>query len=224
MIHSKYTGIVLDVARQRGGAEPSTTTLYDRSRYGNNGTMANVTWLQLASGLWVPVFNGTTSQIPLTADKSLHQTDNFTVECWFNLSSSVSAVGTILATGTFNADGWSFFYWHATPRIYLDTNQAAASQSTWATFAAYDTWTHLVVTLVVPNALIYLNGVDVTGAAGAHIAPLQNLTKTVNMGGNTLGTGERFYGDISMLRLYAYALNPAQIRARFTATRSLFGV
>ena len=65
-LHGIFTGdlrvrssnfIVLDVARQIGGPEPSTTTLTDLSGFGNDGAMTNVTWAQEPSELWVMATN-----------------------------------------------------------------------------------------------------------------------------------------------------------------------
>ena len=79
----KTKGLVLDPEASRD-IEPGIVTLYDRSRFQNNGAMTDVTWVRLPSGLWVMGFNGTTSIVNCGVGASLANLTPMTLIEWIN--------------------------------------------------------------------------------------------------------------------------------------------
>ena len=127
-------GLVLDVANQLGGAMPGVVTLHDWSREKNDGAMANVTWVQLAStGLWVMVFNGTTAEVPHAASTVLCQSfiawiypDDKTTRSIADFDGGTHSVE-MDAAGNLTATGW------AAPSLYVTGSVASAAitESAW---------------------------------------------------------------------------------------------
>ena len=213
-------GVVLDVARQRGGAEPSTVTLSDHSRFGNNGAMTNVTWVQLPSGLWVMDFDGT-SRVDCGNDKSLNITTAITIEAWVKGKTAQDGTQRVIVD---KSELWGFLYDHAVPGMrgfyFIDS---AGGWHLSGIVISEDVWHHVVGVYDNPYIQDYLDGErKVNNNIGGF---------TIKTGVNHFGIGAdvtfgiyRFDGLISGVRIYSYALTPAAIRSRFTATRRLFGV
>ena len=220
---AKTTGIVLDVARQRGGATPSIVTLHDFSRFGNDGAMTNVTWVQLPSDLWVMYLNGTSSVINCGSDASFNMNmSDFTLEFWINTLESA-------------ADQYIFdrpaSAWYLTilipGRPYMKLQDHLANRVDVAFGAAYPVndgvWHHVVIEVDRANNLA-IGYKDTVLAMNTGIAAVTgNLFYTGNF---TIGRAAAtvMEGYLSLIRIYNYALTPAQVRSKFTATRRLFGV
>ena len=71
-------GGVLHLPGPSGGG----TKIYDRSPYGNTGTITGATWTRLPSGLWVLSFDGTDDWINCGTDDSLDITGNISIIAW----------------------------------------------------------------------------------------------------------------------------------------------
>lgn len=206
---TKATGIVLDVARQRGGATPSTVTLHDHSRFGNDGVWTDCSYTQLPSGLWVPVFGHTV----VAVCGSVLTSGDWTFSAWAN---SIIQDLTVHHISSFSGANGVYFggltapyenQWGFCDGVYRVADSTVISGA----------WYHFCVTKTGTTYAFYLNGVYDGGGVYNAIYP------------SSLRIGDRngiyyFNGYISHVKLNSYALTPAQIRAKFTATRRLFGV
>ena len=231
----KYSGIVLDVARQRGGAEPSTTTLYDHSRFENDGAMANVTWAQVPNGMRVPVFNGSSSRVTIpgasTADMNFTIQD-YSIACWVKWQSD-STSQIIIGRYVLDNNGWEIYLTETGGVFSLTTRQhhagtivdtfprSAYNSTGWA----LDTWHHMVITRSGTLALHYKNGVSLaTTFSTGGLTDAESCVQAVAIGIRYTLDANWLNGNVALLQVYNYALTPAQIRSRYSATRSLFGV
>ncbi len=211
-------GLVLDVANQVGGAMPSIVTLHDWSRYQNDGAMANVTWVQLPTGLWVMDFNGATSLVNCGNDGSLMPVTGLTILVWTYLrtltnwdellaKSSNAILNGYGITNISAAAGWRCWVNHRVNNIVF----VVPTLNVWQQIA-------LTYNKVVVEA--YRNAVS----QGTDNYTADIVTNTSNLVvGASLGGGP-FDGNIALLRIYNYALTPAQIRARYHSQKWLFGV
>jgi len=185
----------------------------DISRFGNNGTHYNITWVQLTSGLWVRSFNGSTSSINIGTPASLNIKGQFTCLAWvysnagsnderifdkfylrlnFNTPTQVRVIASGLASGVMNAP-ISLGKWQLTYGGYDDT---------------------------------YLW----TGADGARLEAVDsgsisdNSTTTLRIGSKYNGADNFFDGYIWGSRIYNRALSAQEIADLFESERRFFGV
>ena len=64
------------------GPSGGGSKIYDRSPYGNAGTITGATWTRLSGGLWVLSFDGTDDWVDCGADGSLDITGNISIIAW----------------------------------------------------------------------------------------------------------------------------------------------
>lgn len=221
----KTTGIVLD-PEVSVDLEPGVVTLYDRSRFRNNGVFANVTWVQLPSGLWVMSFNGTNSSVDLTTNSIYNFTSElFTVEAWIYLDAAWSAAASVLFKGNHGGDGWflSLGFGGGT-NLELATNHAPTWEYSYSTALNKSQWYHgVAVRTSTTNVDIYINGVDDTASHAVHADPTTTIQRLA-IGTRSNLVANPFYGLIAQPRIYTYALSAATIYSHFQAKRGWFGV
>ncbi len=213
---SKTRGIVLEPEVSRD-VEPGVVTLYDRSRFANNGVMANVTWVQLPSGLWVMEFNGTSSKVNFNAPVSLQNFATKTVVFWYyagaftGTSREVIDFGYSLGTGDVVLLAYGA---NTVPLLLLSDGLATVL------FAhGVNTWTQICYSYDGTTILYAKNGVvfDTDAQTGTMACAAAFL-------GGRGGTSKWYDGNLALLKVLRYALTPGQILQRYEATRSLFGV
>ena len=81
-------GCVLDLPGLPGGGNK----IYDRSPYGNIGTIIGATWLRTPSGLWVLSFDGSDDYVDCGSGSSLDITGGITVEVWAKCDGATGSV------------------------------------------------------------------------------------------------------------------------------------
>lgn len=214
----KTTGVVLSAARQRGGAMPSVVTLHDHSRFGNDGAMTNVTWVQLPSGLWVMSFNGVSSQVNCGADDSLAIFTEITIEAWVY---PTTIIGTHTICDRNYGGNLEYKLAHLGSNLYFHHGDGAA----WANPAALgyftaNVWHYMAIACSV-SSLFYRNGELVHTSVFLSPIAWRVGTFTIGVRGNIT---EYFNGYIALVRVYTYALSPGQILKHYEAERALFGV
>jgi len=219
----KTKGLVLEPEVSRD-VEPGIVTLYDMSRFHNDGAMTNVTWVQLPSGLWVMSFNGVTSLVNCGTGNSLNLTGDMSFLFWLYLP-TVADGKMVICRGLANADGYYMQIANAGAninRIFLTLNQVAAQtqQLSVDNTLTAATWMHIGITRSGINCLIYRDGMDSTGAPVAMASP---VTSARNFYIGQYNTGAlRVAGSLSLFNVYNYALTPGQILKRYEATRRFF--
>lgn len=226
---AKTSGIVLNVARQRWGAMPSVVTLYDHSRFGNDGAMTDITWTQLPSGLWVMDIDSATDEVAIPDDISLSPTNaitmlawirgDFTDWAWNGKIFSKRAAGNnhdyfldIIAQGQANEGGIRFnFYdgvaWRA--GVIDDT-----------VLCGDDVWHQIGVTFDAANYIYYVDGEQ--GMTTACAFTMIRSGGILNIGRGAVAQ-EKYIGLITLAEIYSYPLTAGQILQRYEATRGFFG-
>ena len=224
----KTKGLVLDSRSYKGTVMPPLA-LEDDSRFGNDGVFTNVTWVRLPSGLWVMSFNGATSIVNCGSNISLssYVMGVFSFESWVYANSD----GEINAGRVFHKEpGYLLALINETGAgclletlVDLSITDAHFLSSTRLTVGA---WHYLVMVynrLGTKYVEVYLDGEATAGAATQGVGTLIDDTAAVLCLGNRVAGDRTFDGEISMPRIYSYALTPAQIYAHFQAERRLFG-
>ena len=232
----KSTGCVLDVMNQYGGATPSTTTLHDFSRYQHPFTMTNIDWYSINPiDLWRADFDGTTSRASTTGALTRDMDficEDYTVMCWFIwYDGSVSQQ--IVTRYVLDTNGWEIYLtdfggaYHLTNRHHHSGTIVDANPRT-----AYDslgwnqgtTW-FMAITRHTNTAVHYRNGVSVatTFSTGGLVDP-EPCAQAPTIGVRYTLNADWFCGRMAKLRVFNYAMTPAQIRAIYHSEKYLVGV
>ena len=214
----KTRGLVLDPEVSRD-VQPDAVTLYDRSRFGNNGAMTNVTWVRLASGLWVMSFDGVDDRINCGAGASLAITSDISIELWINPNSlgennagrPVEKTQYLIAqTGT-----------QTILFLIIDAGGAKIAQAPNGS-APFGKWTYVVGVFNSINVLIYTDAVVTVGDATAGPI-LPNAAQTLYLG-DSAASNRCVDGLVGLVKIHNHALSPGKILQLYETERQLFGV
>jgi hypothetical protein len=196
--------------------------IYDRSPYGNVGTITGATWVRLPSGLWCLSFDGSDDRVNCGNNASLALSDALTIEAWFR-SDDVTNVTHIISRnlGFYLRIAGGEIYWRIASAV---TGNWATTCQTSGLNLQTNTWYFGAVlydkALGTENLKIYLGGVQVAMADNADGIK-------VNANDNCIGElvgAERFHGLIGLLRIHNRALAALEIQNRFNREKHLFGV
>lgn len=210
----------MNMAPYRGTVSPSTVTWHDQTRYHNDGTLTDVTWSRLPSGLWVAGFNGSTSFINVADNAVLSNMAALTLVAWVyptgwgesdagRVVSLSGAYQVAMLSGKFAAS----FYCDS-----ADTTVNAAASS-----VALNQWRFIGATSTGTAQQAYVNGVA-SGAAGA-VATGDIKVFSANLAiGDLLAGGRAFAGRIALIRIFPVAWSAADWSRAFSSERRLFGV
>uniref|UniRef100_A0A6M3LV68 Putative lectin/glucanase superfamily protein n=1 Tax=viral metagenome TaxID=1070528 RepID=A0A6M3LV68_9ZZZZ len=206
---SKSTGLVFEAETSRG-TEPSSATLEDKSRNKNHGTMTNVTYTQLDSGLWVQDYDGT-AYIDCGADGSLNFiSSSFSIAAW--VYPSTIADQYLISRGLYSVDGYTIFLDNAGV-IYLTTQQGGGQRfaATAAGILVANVWQFIACVRDNTVGYIYKNGIDVTDSTQSLSNPVTS-NRNYYIGQKDDGT-QRFSGMIWGHRIVTYPFTQGQIEA-----------
>jgi hypothetical protein len=157
-------------------------SIQDKSRYKNNGTLANVTWETRPNGLVVPVFNGASSIITVTDSLSLRNVFDTggTIMAWIKPSSDGENSAGIIFNKDYDTNvGW----------ILYVSMEAGGLVNIWflTRFSTQDgTWYSNVVFPINVWSLVTVTYTAV--AAGTPIFYMNSSTTPVNVNTPSIGT------------------------------------
>lgn len=202
--------------------EPDATTLYDLSRYGNDGTFTNSpTWVQEPTGLWVMNFVAASSQyITITDNVSLDPPHGYTIAAWIN-PNTISGNAGIVNKGDLDATGAGYTIRQTDAQVVGYLYNAAGNRCLLSTgnVLAANTWLFALVTADGSNGYLYVNGVQAVTAACVGIKH-----DVLNLSIARVKTYNYFDGNIGGLLILSYALSAGQVLQHYQTTKHLFGV
>jgi hypothetical protein len=204
------------------------TTINDLSVNGLNGTMSNIIYTS-------PYFsyNGSTSQVSVPDNPLLEAgTDNWTMEVWFNASSTV---GSTVILGKFDDGGneedvsysirtnntiLTAQIGDGTGRVlgvdYVNSTNYTITSNTW--YQAVYVWRPGV------SLQTFINGVSI-GTVTTSMSSLLNSVNPLYLGRYNGGEfPQNFNGRIGITRIYKSALNSSQVLQNFNADKSKYGL
>ncbi len=190
--------------------EGSGTTVTDQSGNGNNGTIANATWVAGKYGNALS-FNGSNSWVTVADSNSLDLTTGMTVEAWVNPSALGAAYRTVVFKEQTGNEVFSL-YGAQSGSGQVPTGEAfigGYKNASGTSALALNSWTHLAESYDGSSLRLYVNGtlVATTAAPGA----LTVSNGALRIGGNNIW-GEYFAGLIDEVRVYNRALSAAEIQ------------
>ena len=190
--------------------EGTGSTVADTSGNGNTGMLANTTWT--ASGKYGPalVFNGSTSVVTVADAASLRLTIGMTLEAWVKPAVTATSWRDVIYKGNDNyyLEGSSSSGGVPAAGVTLAPSTGVNAYASSA--LAANVWTHLAETYDGNNLRLYVNGVQVSLAAGT--GNILTSPNALEIGGDHL-YGQHFQGTIDEIRIYNTALTPTQIQA-----------
>jgi len=234
----KTTGIVFN-PEQSIDLEPDAATLYDLSRYKNNGTFNaadDPDWVQLPSGLWVVSYDGTPDCcITVSSTPSLSALPKMTVMAWINLSKKANNCGIITKETNVGGTREFAFSLNVSGGIEMWLYSAAAANRLIAAITATDisgVWHHVASTWDGVNAanhsFIYIDGalqaLDIDSKVGTGCVPHDGGADVRIGDAYTPGDVYSADGYIVLPTIYNYALTPGQILNIYESERWLYNV
>jgi len=215
-------GCVLSLTGLPGGS----ATIYDRSPYGNNGTITGATWKRLPSGLWCLEFDGTDDSVDCGNHSSLNITESLTIGLWANYT-GLNTWGAIVHKGpggTPPTSGYGVMQTDTSGQlVFWVGDGSSASSKTLSNFYQLNVWYYIV--FVYENGQggkIYKNGVLIDNTL-ADIGAIDPSNQPLKIGQND-GWGDYHTGYIALIQIYNRALTALEIQNHFNRERHLFGV
>ncbi|MBI4586768.1 MAG: hypothetical protein HY717_22365 [Planctomycetes bacterium] len=203
VLNLRPQGLVAAYAFQEG----SGASVSDASGFNNHGSISGAAWAagKFGSGL---SFDGMNDLVLVQDSSSLDLSTGMTLEAWVQPAGAISYWACILQK---EVDAW---FLHAgsssggRPAVGGTFNGAVRYLNGPAALPL-NTWTHIAGTFDGTRLRFFVNGVEAASAALA--ASLQVNNSPLRLGGNTY-SGEFFKGLIDEVRIYNYALSPAEIQ------------
>ncbi|HEY92316.1 MAG TPA: LamG domain-containing protein [Dehalococcoidia bacterium] len=203
------------------------STIFDKSPYGNNGSIVGATWVKSPLGLWCLSFDGTDDYVDCGNLPSIEDTigNVFSLEVWCympTLPSVRSESGQIFSKRKqWNNNNIEFFCSQYTDSYGIILQDGTYSDSTSiAAFAGV--WQHVVATVSSSSLYVYCNGVP--SSPGARRVAVISNDMTLQIGRKAGSNSERWLGLIALPKAHRYALSPFEVRSHFEREKYLFGV
>ena len=211
-----------------------STTWYDKSGYGNNGTLVNGPTFDSLNGGSI-IFDGTNDYADCGNPSSLNfGTGSFTVNCWFK-PSSIQTGGSFPAlieksNGDFTSPssgvtGWILIYLTNGNQYVFRLGDSSTTMNNLSfplTVVNDNLWKNLTVTVSSTTLIGYYNGVNIGSTT-------RTLTGSVNTATNlNIGRWRNFTRElntnISQVQLYNRALSAQEVLQNYNATKSRFNL
>ncbi len=219
-------GCVLDLAGLPGGGNK----MYDRSPYGNIGTITGAAWVRTPGGLWCLDFDGADDYVTIPDDPSLDITTTLTALVWVNTSDvSTTRVSLSKYKVTGGNREWQIDRESADGEVcvYFGDPADGSYEGREVTDTAYyvnNTWLLTGFTFNAGTVVIYINGVAVASSTlGTIPASLYNGTSDVGVGSDG-DLGALWKGKLALPRIYNRALSALEIQNHYQQEKHLFGV
>jgi hypothetical protein len=225
-------GLVLYLdAGNRKSYVSGSTTWFDKSGRGNNGTLTNGPTFNSAN-LGSVVFDGTNDYVDCGNDSSISfgQSRSFTIEIIFNTANYIQSLGTLIARRNSDiSSATDYMVFYESGNKFTFGIGAASSPNSWTSVSDFNVnnqimaFTGVVSSTGVESGqkIMYKNGVE-----------LNNLTYSVKASSTTNntyigkynGSGGYFNGNIFSVKVYNRALSPQEVLQNYNATKGRFGL
>lgn len=208
------------------GPSGGGSKIYDRSPYGNAGTITGATWTRLPSGLWVLSFDGNDDYVDFGSHPSL-LSDVLTIEAWYQYEAQDYSPLVSWSTG---ATPSIWLRWNADkPLLYLGgANFRYFSPS--SPVDLYDGNYHRVVFVLAGNgqndiddARMYIDRYeqDVASTVKTGTPDAKSLFR---ISYNSYSFGKYLRGPVARLTMRNYKVSLFQAQSIFDREKNLFGV
>lgn len=211
------------------GLPGSGLRIYDKSPYGNNGTLVGVTWKRLPTGLWYPYFDGTDDYIYCANSSSLNfgANDDFTIKFWHHATTLEKHCGVNKANTDASASGYYLMIFNTgVLRLYIIEGSDEYYISTGAGTVTAGVWRHFVGVMDKDNASgwkMYMNKISQSLTAVGTLADVGSLVATQQLWLNRTGTNYP-EGGLSLVEIHRGLWTELDVQRSFDREKYLFGV
>ena len=233
--HIVTDGLILSLdAGNTKSYQSGSTTWFDRSGRGSNGTLVNGPTFDSQNGGSI-VFDGTNDYADCGNPSSLNfGTGSFTINCWFKPSSTQT--GELFpaliekSNGDFTSPssgvtGWILLYFTPGNQYAFRLGDSSAAMNNLSfplTVANDDIWKNLTVTVSSTTLIGYYNGI-VVGSTTRTLTGSVNTSTNLNIGRWRAFTRE-LNTSISQIQIYNRTLSAQEILQNYDATKGRFGL
>lgn len=182
-------------------------------------------------------FNGTTQYGRIASSDGINNfnnSNNYTVEVWFNPSSGQPSVTLATILEKWNSTNQSrypyvFRYDESNTRMYIAAYDGTNNPTIFITGINTNTWVQIVGVFDFTNDLmtVYKNGSSVNTLTLASVGNVSNTSQLAiahRIGTNGTTPQFMFKGSIGLIRIYNTALSSSQILANFNSNKTTFGL
>ena len=220
--HPPALGCVLYMPGIPGGSGCT----YDRSMYGNHGSINSAVWKKIPGGLWVLDFNGVNSYVEFLCRNSLNLTSVFSMEAWI-YSTDVTNSQVIAKHDSYDKSGYILSF-NSSDKMRFQAGDGVTWQfidEVAGTAVTENSW-HYVALVRNHTQLVFVLDGELDGIAVVSSNPIIANTKHLWIGRDVnIGSGGEFEGMIALVRIYNnVALSPLQFREHYRREKNLFGV
>ena len=204
--------------------QPDAATVYDLSRYKNNGTITTATWTQLPGGIWGLSFVSTNpDKVTFSSIKAYDLGEEFTLFAWVKPTTLTSTMQIIACEDT-AVKGYGF-YIAADGSFAMYTRDAGGADTAGSLVGSVTTsrYHYLVVVHTSGDARFWADGIDRTNVATSR-NPADPFGNPLYVGVYGNGAANPMNGIIPYYGIRKYAFTAGQIRSNYEKTKHLFGV
>ena len=214
-----------------GQDDANSSTIRDRSGFGNDGTITSATWTQDSKGIRYLDFDGDNDLIAVTgtSDLDLFGKSAVTIEAWINARSDGGGDTGRIAQKEPNNAMLFFVMGQAGGAVKLSALLNRATTNSDATTTAtltINAWHQVVMVCTIASGLVfYIDGS--VAAAGADLgdgAFVDDSAGDLSIGNDTAAAGRTFDGGIWGYRRHNRDIGASVVAGHFRQERGLFGV
>jgi len=208
----------------------SGTTWYDKSGYGNNGTLTNGPTFTGSNGGSL-VFDGTNDYVNIL-NPSILQNQNLTVSTWIKPTAATNVITGIIDYDHGITQGWVLQSEDATSNrnyyfAYYDgsTFQPSSGIGTGKGVQLTNSiWQNLIFTKNGTSVVGYLNSVQTYTSTESSGTIMYLANKNLWLGGVVSIAGRFYNGTIANTQIYNRALTASEVLQNYNATKTRFGL
>ena len=233
--HIVTDGLVLSLdAGNVKSYQSGSTTWFDRSGNGNNGTLTNGPTFNSQNGGSI-VFDGVNDfvNIPYSSywdNNVFGNATNFTISCWARCSSFYNWTCLIQKSpnsGFYSESEGAAIWVNASGFQGVFGNGEASNPPGYGNIWSYsttntDSWFHLLFTGDGTNGRFYVNGDLILSQPLSRTRPVVTSTNGPRLG--IRGGGSMFFGRVGNVLFYTRSLSQAEVQQNYNATKSRYGL
>jgi hypothetical protein len=234
-VYGSDDGLVLYLPFSEGHSSSSANIAYDRSPYGNDGTLTGMPmpsrsatsgesgWTTTTGKFGTAVnFDGTDDYVNCGSDSSLNITDEITIEAWVKADAAASGNGGVVTKDNSPDRQFNIMYVHSAPGFGWRIWQNDAVQKQVIASITQGIWYYVVGVADGSYVRIYLNGVEAVVPVSYDGTIKSFPALDVHIGG--YDATYFFNGSIDEVKIYNRALSSEEIKAHYLRGTGAHGV